>query len=238
MAMTATTMVPASAQIVAPPPEAPYKWKMPLNIERFEEMRDRLRIRMFSSEKHPEVTEKFYCLPVGETDLTMVVAVDMSGCLDGIDGAHALATPRVRDLWYRSGYSDDDVLAAAFACESKRGYFVRPIGDVLSAMGAPCGPSPSESLPLCIVSTGDSSFAAAGVLLPSVQKQILDLVGDPVYALPSSVHEMLVLPVDGAPDAQDLVEMVRTINSEVVEPRDVLSDHVYQLQDGILTTVI
>lgn len=237
--MTPTAIqAPVSAQIVAPHTETPYKLKMPLHVERFDEVRDRLRIRMFSVDLHPDVVERFYNLPVGKTDLRMVVAVNVSGCLDGVDGAHALITPHVRDMWYKSGYSDDDVMAAAYECEARRDYFVRPICDVLAGLGAPSGPTPSDGLCLCVVSTGDSSFSAAGVLLPSLQKQILDLVGDPVWVLPSSVHEMLVLPVEDAPDTQDLVEMVKTINRDVVDDRDVLSDHVYRLQDGILETVI
>ena len=48
-----------------------------------------------------------------------------------------------------------------------------------------------------------------------------------LYVLPSSVHEALLLPADGAMAPQELQEMVREVNGTVVEETDILSDTVY-----------
>ena len=48
-----------------------------------------------------------------------------------------------------------------------------------------------------------------------------------LYVLPSSVHEALLLPADGAMAPQELQEMAREVNGTVVEETDILSDTVY-----------
>ena len=47
------------------------------------------------------------------------------------------------------------------------------------------------------------------------------------YLIPSSVHEMLVMPADIGISIDDMNEMVRSVNEAEVKPEEVLSDHVY-----------
>ena len=47
------------------------------------------------------------------------------------------------------------------------------------------------------------------------------------YLIPSSVHEMLVMPADIGISIDDMNEMVRGVNEAEVKPEEVLSDHVY-----------
>ena len=145
--------------------------------------------------------------------------------------------PAIRDAWYEQGVSDDEVMSAAIAAESRRGYSVRPVWDVLAGLGGNPDTDPGDC-PLYVVSTPDGSFSASGILLPVVMAHIHHRVGNPAFVLPSSVNEVLVLSADGAPDESELAEMVRTINASVVDPREVLSDHLYRLEYGVLSTVI
>lgn len=45
--------------------------------------------------------------------------------------------------------------------------------------------------------------------------------------LPSSVHEMMILPVDDVAKGRELKAMVQEINLESVSPEERLSDHIY-----------
>ena len=45
--------------------------------------------------------------------------------------------------------------------------------------------------------------------------------------LPSSIHEVLLLPVKTSPSPRSLLDMVREINQNDVAPEDVLSNHIY-----------
>ena len=51
--------------------------------------------------------------------------------------------------------------------------------------------------------------------------------GGGFFILPSSVHEVLVMPDNGEMSAEELKDMVTSINGDVVEPVDVLTEQVY-----------
>lgn len=48
------------------------------------------------------------------------------------------------------------------------------------------------------------------------------------YILPSSIHETLIIPKDGAMTPKELGEMVREVNRTEVLREEVLSDRVYE----------
>lgn len=56
-------------------------------------------------------------------------------------------------------------------------------------------------------------------------------LGEPFYILPSSRHEVILLPDRCGLETADLAEMVKDVNRQVVDEKDVLSDHVYHF-DG------
>ena len=58
-------------------------------------------------------------------------------------------------------------------------------------------------------------------------KELADKFDSDIYILPSSIHETLLIPADGEKDAEELKDMVRTINATEVSPEEVLSDNVY-----------
>jgi len=76
--------------------------------------------------------------------------------------------------------------------------------------------------------TNSARFNGASVMFyPEMAKRIGDVLGDNYYALPSSLHEFIILPEYGAPDLKDLQSMVKEANRTVVDAKDVLSDRVF-----------
>ena len=53
------------------------------------------------------------------------------------------------------------------------------------------------------------------------------LLEESFYVLPSSVHECILVPEEAAPEAAELLSMVRAINFAQVPLEEVLSDQVY-----------
>lgn len=70
-------------------------------------------------------------------------------------------------------------------------------------------------------------FGASALLYPGVIDRISEILGVGFYILPSSVHEVIILPDVGNHNADDLKQMVMQANRTVVEPKDVLSDNVW-----------
>ena len=62
--------------------------------------------------------------------------------------------------------------------------------------------------------------------LKDVFKMIHEKMGD-YYILPSSIHEVLIVPATCGLDRDELKEMVCTVNRDQVAPEDQLSDEVY-----------
>lgn len=71
------------------------------------------------------------------------------------------------------------------------------------------------------------SFGASVILYPERLAEIGKYLGENYYVLPSSVHEVLILPESAAPGKKALCDMVSEINETQVPPEEVLSDRVY-----------
>lgn len=75
--------------------------------------------------------------------------------------------------------------------------------------------------------TNSSTFFGAAVLFyPGVMKRISEIFGCGYYVLPSSVHEVMIIPDAADPDVPMMLETVYEANSTVIERNDLLSDNV------------
>ena len=113
-----------------------------------------------------------------------------------------------------------------------------PLGGVLEQMTGI--PSPDMDVPLYVL-TNQASFHGAGTLFyPGQMEKIAEEMGS-FYVLPSSMHEILLLP-DAARssvfrNAGDLDTMVQEINNAEVAPNEILGDHSYHYdrESGMVT---
>ena len=84
-----------------------------------------------------------------------------------------------------------------------------------------------EEESLYVLSNKLRSFGAASMLYDGILEKVGQKLGENYYILPSSIHEVIVVPESKSPVKQDLEEMVREINETQVEEEEVLSDRVY-----------
>ena len=81
---------------------------------------------------------------------------------------------------------------------------------------------------LFVLTNNQKLNGAAALLDEKMMEQIAERVGNDFYILPSSVHEVLIVPKEAGMDFKDLEAMVQEVNATQVAPQDKLSDHVYQ----------
>lgn len=100
--------------------------------------------------------------------------------------------------------------------------------------------SDRDKVPMYVLSNESGLLGAAALFYPGVQEKIAENLGENYYALPSSVHEFIIVPESLAPDPIHLAEMVRTANKTVVDPSEVLSDNVlfYDREEKQLGTAV
>ena len=89
-------------------------------------------------------------------------------------------------------------------------------------------PGVDKGAPSMAVFTNRSRFyGAAGLLLLGMMEEYAKKMGSNLFLIPSSVHELILIPDDGRLPAKALNQMVKEVNREEVLPMDQLSGHVY-----------
>ena len=73
----------------------------------------------------------------------------------------------------------------------------------------------------------EKQYGASMITQPEVLNKLEQLFPEGFYVLPSSVHEVLIVPYNGEMEPKMLGEMVREVNKNEVERQEVLSDRVY-----------
>ncbi|MBQ2257475.1 MAG: hypothetical protein II247_02230 [Lachnospiraceae bacterium] len=76
----------------------------------------------------------------------------------------------------------------------------------------------------------------ASMLLDSdMMQKVMEEVGSDFFILPSSIHEVLIVPADSGMQSSDLETMVREVNDTEVSDTEILSYHVYRysMENGI-----
>lgn len=87
---------------------------------------------------------------------------------------------------------------------------------------------PEETgVPMYVLTNTQKALGAACILYDGVLKSCADKIGEGFYVLPSSVHEVILVPASAAGDEQELTAMVRDINRTQVRDTELLSDNVY-----------
>lgn len=86
---------------------------------------------------------------------------------------------------------------------------------------------PEGKTPMYVLTNRKRCNGAACVLYEQVLENFAKKINDNLYILPSSVHEVIMIPASFAGKASQLREMVEEINTTQVEDEEVLSDSVY-----------
>lgn len=71
------------------------------------------------------------------------------------------------------------------------------------------------------------SFGAACIVYPHVLEMVGRIVGEDFCVLPSSVHEVIIVPESYSMEQKEMDEMVTEINATQVADEEVLSNHAY-----------
>ncbi len=85
----------------------------------------------------------------------------------------------------------------------------------------------SDIIQLYVLSNKSKIYGAACMLYPKAVQDFANKVDSDLFILPSSVHEVLLLPVYGTNGAEEIKQMIQEINDTQVDPEEVLSYSVY-----------
>ncbi|MEG1848606.1 MAG: DUF5688 family protein [Lachnospiraceae bacterium] len=85
-----------------------------------------------------------------------------------------------------------------------------------------------ERMPMYILTNHSKMHGAACILYPDMVKQFSEQLGVDLYILPSSIHEVILVPVSKVMGVKELADMVQEVNETQVEEEEILSNHIYR----------
>lgn len=87
----------------------------------------------------------------------------------------------------------------------------------------------SDSLifPIYVLSNESRFLGAACMLYDGLLEELSGMLDSDLYIIPSSVHEVLLVPSTAGMTLEDFNAMIQEVNSTQLEPEEILSDHLY-----------
>lgn len=90
-----------------------------------------------------------------------------------------------------------------------------------------------------VTSNSKKFYGAAVMCYPNVIKDFAEHLESDLYILPSSIHELILIPTSEAVDEEKLKAMVRNVNQTLVAAEEILSDSVYKYsRENKLITIV
>lgn len=164
-------------------------------------------------------------------DMAVVYTVRVQSDAHGM--AEAVIDDKLMEVW---GVTEDDIHQAAMENLNKQEPVFVNLEDAM--FGAfDHGETPKFdpegidmdncSIPFFLLTNQQKVKGAAMALSSKYMDRIVEKFGS-IYVLPSSTHEVLIVPKSFMDDPDQLAQMVRQVNEDAVAPEDRLSDNVYE----------
>lgn len=189
------------------------------NLQEFENIRGRVIYRLVNYEKNKEILED--CPHIRLYDLA--VTFRWVARIDDVGVSTSLITNKQVKEW---GVSVNDLVLAAR--QNTPRLFPAQIIDMEEMLAGMVSfilyPS---AIPMYILTNEQELNGASALLYGDILKNFANKKGADMYILPSSIHEVIMIPADRIDDPKKLSSMVHEANTTVVSTGDVLSDSVY-----------
>lgn len=187
-----------------------------------------IRPRLLSKDRNPEIAGNVPHMDAGEG--LMLIADVVRG-----DYRAIITNDMIKD----SGLTEDEIFDAALINVSAdeavlfglSDMVYKPPGERTELFSSGDGVDAIGDYDVFILSNKDMFWGAAAIFYPGIQDRLRGMIGD-FYVIPSSVHELLLLPVTADADPDNLAEMIWSANRSVVDEEEVLSDDLYLCDPG------
>lgn len=208
------------------------------SVTEYEKAKDKLFIRVSSAEKNEEMLQNVPHQMRENLAITYHLAIS-------IDDMGMGSTIITNDILKRYGISEEQLHADAM----KNSPTIRPVhvtvmgsmieqlmgmdpetvlrGETVQNIAETISKGMEREDPMFIITNQQTLDGASVIFYPEVMDQIGEGFQGNFFILPSSIHETIVVPDNGAFDYRVLEDMVQTINASEVSPEERLSDHVY-----------
>ena len=204
------------------------------DIRNYGEMKDKLQVRICDPEWNEDRLADKVVTEHG--DFAAYYTINLEEDRHGTS-----SIPVTVDLMKSWGVTVEQIHADAMTADRKRGAVLMDMNEIVNSMIFG-GEAPENLLngkldmemienPMFCLTNHSKMNGASLLLQDDIRKQIGECLGCDYFVLPSSIHEVLILPDNGFFEVPALNEMVKEVNETQVEPQERLSDKV-QFCDG------
>ena len=190
----------------------------------FDQVKDRLAMKIVNAEKNAEMLEGCPHFEFGDLAAIFQVQVDSN--------EFGNATITVKNEHMEMWGVDAQTLMdhARENMEEKQPVHIQSMMEVL--MGMMGGDVPEEMMgmpepPMYVMTNETKINGAAAMIFTDKLQEFAEQHDTSFFILPSSVHEILLIPANEEMDVKNLTDMVREVNDTQVSPDEVLSYNVY-----------
>ncbi|MBR5712078.1 MAG: hypothetical protein IKX54_00610 [Lachnospiraceae bacterium] len=215
-------------------------WKTEPSFD-FESIREKVFFRLMNLQRNREELAAMPHIEIGDLAVGFQWSVDTDDCRVGT----VRITDEQADMW---GVTTEELTDLAIKnAERSAPPVLRSIEDVLLEIldngELPFGSEENEEkarlketlsneesrreFPMYVLTNGNSNMGAAALLALPFLERFREKLGEDFWILPSSIHEVILIPVSKANDRRKLSDMVREINETQVPLQEFLSDEVY-----------
>ena len=199
-------------------------------LSNYESARHHLSIRLCDPDLNQELLENSVHSKVSDFEAIYQLKFAMPDERVG----YSTITPAMLDTW---GVSMETLQKDAATCTWAEYPILSPLGNTISYLtsglplpnlletGEPIQMS-DDMLPIFVLSNDHAMQGASLITLPDLLDQIGDIVQDDFYILPSSLHEVIIVPQNTQMSLDELSEMVHSINESQVAAEELLSNKV------------
>jgi hypothetical protein len=181
----------------------------------YEKMKSRIFYRLISRKKNEELLKEVPFLPWLDLALVFYIRVPE----DFLENATILIRNEHMERWKLDLH---ELYQRAIQNRRKTQVLFCPMEQFLEN----CGLSDVQS-GMYVLSNEYREYGAAAIADPDIQKMCAQKLGENYYVLPSSIHEVILLPESMATTREELDALVQEANACCVSQEEFLSDHAY-----------
>ncbi len=181
----------------------------------FEKLKNRIRYRLISREKNEALLREVPWVPF--LDLAAVFYFRIPE--EMVEHATALIRNGHMEFWE---VTHEELSRTAMENMAEEQVFLEPMESFMECAGF----EPMSS-GMYVLSNLQKEYGAAVIMDQRVQRMCCERLGEDFYIIPSSVHELLLLPESLSTGREDLDCLIQEVNATCVSREEYLSGHAY-----------
>lgn len=177
----------------------------------FEQIKKRLQLKVLNTEYSKGYISKYASKEFLDLSILVYVAVSENQSITVSD-----------EQCKNWGKTFEDILGIAVQNEK---YCLQNMADILGEAGMA---DKNDECKMYVMSNKSRMYGAGAIVKADLLKQTAEKLEDDLLILPSSIHELIIIPWKEVEKSDDIKEMVREINDNMVSTDEILSYNIYR----------